>query len=38
LINGRPVSDGALLDLREARALLEFALSDEHDELARLLA
>ena len=37
-INGRPVSDEALLDLREARVLLEFALSDEHDELARLLA
>ena len=34
---GEPVSVEALRDFAEARALLEFALSDEHDDLAQLL-
>jgi hypothetical protein len=32
----RPSAD-ALRDFAEARALLEFALSDEHDDLVQLL-
>lgn len=37
-INGKEISAASLVELAEARALLEFALSDEHDELARLLS